>query len=145
MPYRYLDDIATADVAFCATAPTLEAMFLSAADATIRVMVENLDEVRPRMERTIALEADCLDLLLVRFLQELVFFKDADNTLLRAREVEIRPRAPDSGFELRGCLAGETIDPSRHRLNVDIKAVTLHRLKVERTAAGWECLVVLDI
>jgi SHS2 domain-containing protein len=143
MPYRYLDDIASADVAFCAAAPALEGMFLSAADATTQVMVEGLETVRPLVEKDVALEAEELDILLVRFLGELVFFKDAENLLLRARDIEIRSRG--SGYELRSRLAGEPIAPARHRLKVDIKAVTLHRLRVEHTAEGWECRVVLDI
>ena len=37
------------------------------------------------------------------------------------------------------------IDAGRHELIVDVKAVTLHRFKVEQTPRGWETLVILDI
>ena len=40
---------------------------------------------------------------------------------------------------------GEPIDPQRHRLRVDVKAVTLHRFSIEKTAQGWEATVILDI
>jgi SHS2 domain-containing protein len=40
---------------------------------------------------------------------------------------------------------GETYDPSRHVWEMEIKAVTLHRLCVERVEAGWRAQVVFDI
>ena len=42
MPYEYLEDVATADIAFRAWEPTLEGVFVAAADATMNVMVEDL-------------------------------------------------------------------------------------------------------
>ena len=42
MPYSYLEDVATADVAFEASGGTLEAMFAAASDATMNVMVRDL-------------------------------------------------------------------------------------------------------
>ena len=40
---------------------------------------------------------------------------------------------------------GEAIDPGRHRLRVDVKAVTLHGFSVQSTTDGWEARVILDI
>ena len=51
MPYRYLEDIATADVAFEAWGDTLEEMFVAAADATMNVMVSDLDTIAPVEKR----------------------------------------------------------------------------------------------
>jgi hypothetical protein len=45
MPYRFLEDIATADIAFEARGETLEEVFTAAAEATMNVMIESL--VRP--------------------------------------------------------------------------------------------------
>ena len=40
---------------------------------------------------------------------------------------------------------GEAIDPGRHRLRVDVKAVTLHGFSVQSTTDGWEAGVILEI
>ena len=37
------------------------------------------------------------------------------------------------------------LDPKRHRLLHEIKAITYHGLKVERTARGWQAEVIVDI
>ena len=143
MPYRYRDDIATADVAFEAWGVTVEDAFIAAADATMNVMVENLDAIGRSAEFVIELAHEQLDLLLFNLLNELVFFKDARGLLLRVEKLSIKRAV--SEFTLKGSVYGETLDPEKHRLNVDVKAVTLHRFSLRKTDAGWEAFVILDI
>jgi SHS2 domain-containing protein len=142
-PYRYLEGIATADVAFEAWGATMEETFLAAADATLNTMVEDIGTVSPRERRVLSVAAGSLDLLLFELLQELVYHKDADRLLLRVRDLRIEETG--SGFRLRADAAGETIDPGKHPLLADVKAVTLHRLSVEKTPSGWRAVVVLDV
>jgi len=40
---------------------------------------------------------------------------------------------------------GEPIDPDRHDLRTEVKAVTWHELRVTETELGWEGYVLLDI
>jgi len=141
--YRYLEEIATADVAFEARGATLEETFLAAADATLNTMVEEIGTVAPRERRVFSLAADSLDLLLFELLQELVYHKDAERLLLRVRDLRIEEAG--TGYRLHAEAIGETIDPGRHPLLADVKAVTLHRLAVERTPDGWRAVVVLDV
>jgi SHS2 domain-containing protein len=143
MPYDFLDDIAIADIAFEAWGETKEAMFVSAADATMNVMVADLQTIARREERKISLKAEKLDMLLFEFLQELIFYKDAEMLLLRVEVVKIRN--DDDICFVSANAYGEKIDPEKHDLIVDVKAVTLHKFKVEHTQRGWETLVVLDI
>ena len=142
-PYRYLEGIATADVAFEAWGATKEETFLAAADATLNTMVEEIGTVAPREHREISVAADALDLLLFELLQELVYHKDAGRLLLRVRELRIEETGGE--YRLRAEGWGETIDPDRHGLLADVKAVTLHRLSVEKTPSGWRAVVVLDV
>ncbi len=143
MPYRYLEDIATADVAFAAWGTTREEMFAACADALTNVMVADLASICRNEEIEVHLENEELDLLLFAFLNELVFYKDARQLLLRIASLTITG-APGE-FLLDALLAGERIAPDRHSLIVDVKAVTLHRFRVAETAQGWEAEVVLDI
>ena len=143
MPYRYRDDIALADIAFEAWGTSVEEVFIAAADATMNVMVEDLGTIGRSLELTSELEHDQLDLLLFDFLNELIFLKDARQVLLRAETLSIRKA--NSNFILKGVLYGERLDPQKHPLSVDVKAVTLHRFSLRQTDAGWEAFVVLDI
>jgi SHS2 domain-containing protein len=143
MPYTYLEEIAIADIAFRATGRTLEELFAAAADATVNVMVEDLATIRDRKRIPLRLENDALDLLLFDFLNEFVYLKDAKRLLLRAGTIRVGQQ--DSPFTLKGELYGEELDPLRHPLSGDVKAVTLHRFDLKRTDDGWEATVVLDI
>ena len=78
MPYRYLEDIATADIAFEAWGGTVEEMFKAAAEATMNVMVEDLDTIASEKQKALSVEDEAIDLLLFQFLQELIFYKDAE-------------------------------------------------------------------
>ena len=143
MPYRYLEEIAIADVAFEATGRTLEELFVAAADATTNVMVGDLASIADRERRTIRVEDEAPDMLLLDLLQELIYYKDAERLLLRVPEVHIK--STDGGLTLAAEAYGEQLDAEKHVLLVDVKAVTLHDFEVTQTEDGWHATVVLDI
>ena len=143
MPFEYLDDVATSDVAFQAWGETVEELFVAAADAVMNVMVEDLETIAPRQHRIITAAAPDHEMLLFELLQELIFYKDAEQLLLRVNGVSISVAA--QGLTLRADAAGEMLDPGRHDLGVDVKAVTMHRYKVEQNDRGWQAMVILDI
>lgn len=143
MPYEYLDDIAISDVAFRAWSETLEGLFVDATEALLNTMCDNPESIETKVRRSVQVEAESLDMLLLQLLQEMIFFKDAEQELLRATDVKILETV--QGYRLFCGAAGEKMDPNRHHLLVDVKAVTLHRLKVQSTPVGWEGTVVLDI
>ena len=53
MPYHYLEEIGTADIAFDATGRDLAELFRDAADATTNVMIDNIEAIQPRQTRQI--------------------------------------------------------------------------------------------
>lgn len=138
-----LADAPTSDAGFIASGATLDECFRSAADATLAIMLENPASLETRAVRHVRVNSEALDMLLVRVLEELLYFKDADSLFLRATEVHVAQSA--TGWEAAIDLAGEAIDPTRHQLSGDVKAITLHRLAVEQTADGWQATVVVDV
>jgi len=143
MRYHFLDDAFTADIGFIATGDTAEEMIIAAAAATIRVMVDNPHDIAPVVRKEIRLEAPSLEMALFDLLGELIFYKDAEELLLRVEEVTLTRRG--EVIVLTADARGEPIDRKRHRLIVDVKAVTMHCFKVEETPEGWTATVVLDI
>ena len=143
MPYKFLEEIGTADIAFEAVGRDLPELFRDAADATMNVMIDNLDAIEPRETRNIELSNEKIDMLLFDFLQELIYFKDAERLLLRTREVRIDER--DQKCFLKAEAAGEPLDAARHHQRADVKAVTLHDFSVEKEDSGWKARVLLDI
>jgi len=143
MPYKFLEEVGTADIAFEATGRDLPELFIAAADATMNVMIDNLDAIESRETREIDLWSDKIDMLLFDFLQELIYFKDAHRLLLRARETQVDQK--DDACFLKAKVAGERLDDTRHRQRADVKAVTLHGFSVEQRDGNWRARVLLDI
>ena len=145
MPYQFLDDIATADVAFKAWGQTQEELFTSSSDALMNVMVENLESISRKEKKELRLQNDSLEMLLFDFLGEFIFYKDAQRLLLRVAAIRIDEKTPGVRHQLTADLRGERMDIRKHHFNVDVKAVTLHRFEVKPSPQGWEASVVLDI
>jgi len=143
MPYKYIEDEVTADIAFIAWGIDLPTLFKGAGDALMNAMVENPDTIRLLEERIIEISHEQLDLLLYNLLDHIIFYKDKETLLLRL--VDIFIERSNAGWRLFAKGKGERLDASRHHPIIDVKAVTLHDLRVEPSDAGWQAHVVLDV
>jgi SHS2 domain-containing protein len=141
MPYRYLEDVATADAAFEVEGKTLEELFRDAAVATFEVMADT-GTVKPEVTREIKLENEDVDNLLFDWLSELVYLKDADGLIFSRFDVNIRK---NDAYKLKATASGEPINQRKHSLRSDVKAVTYHMFEVKKTGENWTARVVLDI
>jgi len=72
-------------------------------------------------------------------LNELLFVFDTEKLLMRDFDV----RVGSAGLE--ATCRTQPLDPARHRMLREVKAITYHRLKVERTEQGWIAEVIVDI
>ena len=134
MPGAWLEDGVTSDVTFRAWAATRDELVAAAVDATTAAMVAELDSLRAVERRTVTVEAGA---------DEVIFLKDTAALLLRA--VAVRVEGAAAPWRAIATLAGERIDPARHHLVADVKAVTWHGLRVERHGAEWQAEVTLDV
>lgn len=134
MRYEELDH--TADVGIRAHGATLDELFAAAA-AGMFSLVADLRKVRAVGEVEVRVKADDLEALMVRWLSELLFLHETQRLLLKEFDVRI------DGTSLDARARGETIDKKRHELKLNIKAVTYHRLRIDRKAGLAE--VIFDI
>ena len=141
MPFRYLEELSSADAAFEASGSTLEEVFRDSAMATFEVMADT-KTIKPLLRRDILVENHDVDGLLIDWLSELVFLKDSESLLFSVFEVSIRK---NDVYVLKGVAKGEKIDRDKHNLRSDVKAVTYHLLEVKKTEDKWVARVVLDI
>lgn len=133
---------ATGDLSLALHGRDASEVFRAAADALLAATVERVDAVERRTQRVVELRDTELDLLLRRFLNELVWLRDAEGLVLHPQNVRVRF---DGEPELRAELAGEELDRERHGLEYDVKAATVHGLRIQATDDGWEASVTLDV
>jgi len=142
MPFKFLEKIAIADIAFEATAKTRDGLFEQAAMAASDI-IANPEMIKQKIKKKIELKADSLEHLLYDFLSEIIYLKDTDGILFR--KYKIRVEDDDAGFMLTAVASGEKIDRKRHDLRNDLKAITMHMFVVEKRKNGWYARVVVDI
>ncbi|MHC4416609.1 MAG: archease [Planctomycetota bacterium] len=129
----------TADVGLRVTAADLDQLFVEAARGLFSMIVEDAEQVQTTCRVPIVIEGDEPTYLLLDWLTELLATFDTRHLLLAEFDVEVT----DRGIE--ATAAGEPVDPQRHRLLHEIKAITYHGLSVERTNRGWQAEVIVDI
>ena len=138
---RFFDH--TADVAFEATAASLDELFAEAARALLQTITDPAT-VRPNLHRGFELAAPDLETLLVDWLGELVYVFEVDRQLFS--DAEVRITEGTDGPRLAAVARGEPYDPSRHPIRVQVKAVTYHGLEVAcRPDGTWVARVVFDV
>ena len=140
MTFRFLPDVALADIAFEAESDSVEGLFESCALAVTDIMVDPRT-LRSTVQRKFELESENTDRLLYDFLTELIVAKDVDSLLFREFSVKVSKK----GTSLTATARGETIDRDRHRLRNDVKAVTMHLFGIKHRGSTWNTTVVLDI
>ena len=85
------------------------------------------------------LPADDLVYLLFDWLKALLYQFDAEKLVFSRFEVKVG----DEGVEASAW--GEPLDLERHEPAHEVKAITYHELKVEKTGDGWLAEVIVDI
>jgi protein archease len=129
----------TADLGLRARAPDLDTLFAEAAACLFSTVVEDLAAVRPLQRIELRIDGAERDYLLFDWLRELLYRFDSQRLLFSRFEARV------DAAGLTGSAWGEPFDPARHALAHEVKAITYHRLKVERTADGWLAEVIVDI
>jgi SHS2 domain-containing protein len=129
----------TADLGLRVQSPDLNSLFAEAAACLFSAVLEDVAAVEPRGAVAIEIGGTDREFLLFDWLRELLRRCEEDHQLFSKFEVAVR----EDG--LSAVAWGESFDESRHTFAHEVKAITYHELKVEKTAAGWLCEVIVDI
>jgi SHS2 domain-containing protein len=137
----------TADVGLAARADTPGELFEAMAEGLAELICRR-SAVRPARSRTISVQAEDIEALAVDYLSAILSAIQEDRFLVAAVEAEVffsTPSGEAGPASVRATLRGETYDPSRHEILIEVKAVTYHRLQVARRETEWQGRVILDL
>ena len=137
--YEYFEH--TADIGVRAFGINLAAAFEEEAKGMFNIMVD-IEGVNERQEIEITTEADTKENLLVEWLNALI--AEADHKGMAFASFQIQElRKVGTGYYLKGIAIGETLDPKRHNVKIEVKAATYSQLKVEfrRDKVMVQCIV----
>jgi SHS2 domain-containing protein len=143
MAFEIIEGMTSADIAFKATGDDLPMLFGAGAHALASIMLQNPETIMPELSITFECAEESLEMLYFDFLHEFIFYKDSENLILLPQKIEIDESS--DGYSLTCRAQGEKIDKKRHLFNIDIKAITLHKLLVKKERHGWSAIAVADV
>ena len=141
--FHFLDDVATADLAFEASGNSLQELFQGATCAVIETLADPTtvgSSWRQMIERTDEDPAE----LLFDWLSDLVYWKDAAGVVFSRSELTLIRQDLDC-WKLRGLLYGESVNGSTQTLRADVKGITKHLYEVKQEDMRWHARVVVDV
>jgi len=129
----------TADEGIIVRAESIRELLARAAWGMFSILTE-MDLVRPLEETAVEIKAWDREELMVRWLSQLNFLHCTRHVVFCRFDVQ----EPDARH-VAASVWGEPIDPARHVIHTEIKAVTFHGLEVVRDGPGWRARVLFDV
>lgn len=142
MRFRFLENVATADVAFEAFGKTLEEAFSNAALAMFEVETD-VKKVKSKIKKELFIQAENKEALLFDWLSELIFLTEKENMFFSKFDVKIEKI--DDKLKLIAEIYGEKIDKDKHELRTDVKGVSYHMMQIEEKPNQCKVRVLLDV
>ena len=134
----------TGDAGLRVTAGSLPELLIVCAEQMVHLCCPE-GHIRRSLARPVEVEGANLVELLINWLSEInglisVHHELYDSFTIRTLSL---PEAPP--LHVTGTAQGEPIDPDRHNLANEIKAVTFHEAYVRQEGDAWQCQVIFDL
>ncbi|MCF8024643.1 MAG: archease [Desulfobacteraceae bacterium] len=137
MPYEVIDH--TADTGIRVWALRLEELFAEAARAMFELITDP-DHLSFTETRHLQIEGMDLTDLLVNWLRELLLLWNIDQYLIQfTRILDINET------KLSAEVFVQPFDPENHVIYTDIKAVTYHGARADRSEGWWKAAIIFDV
>lgn len=139
--YKFIDH--TADIAVDVEADGLADLFFASAYAW-RESISDDKCLTVNQEKSLQLDEDTLEVLLVSFLSELNYLFQNNNWLMDSiRSIEVFER--NDHWVLNAMITGNNFDLVNFNLKAEIKAVTYHQMNIQNVNGKYLTRIVFDI
>jgi SHS2 domain-containing protein len=129
----------TADIGIIVYGTDVKELFSNAALALFSLITEP-ECIRDKLHLNLKVSSEGTDMLLVEWLNELIYFFDTKHLLFNRCNIESL-----TNDELNATCYGEGFDSTRHKIKRGIKAATYHMLKLDKNKDGYKAQVIFDI
>ena len=133
----------TADAYVAAYGKSLEEAFENAALATFEVMTDT-SKIAQTLEDSVEIEAPDEQALLYSWLEQLLINFETKGNLYSSFKISKIEETPN-GLRLRAKIYGEPYNPEKHPTKVGIKAITYHRMEINKKPNKVSVKFILDI
>jgi SHS2 domain-containing protein len=123
--FEYFD--VTADIGFKSYGKDLNEAFENASLAIFNIISDTSD-IDAKIEKSIEITSEDEVSLLYDYLEELLFLHEVEFMLFSQFDVNI-----DDNLHLKATIKGEEINWDKHERKTEIKAITFHKMQVEKS------------
>lgn len=103
-------------------------------------LITDIETIEVRERLSLEVEGVGRDDLMVNWMRELLYLYQGSGYLLKEfRVLEVREDY------VRGEVCGEKFDPDRHEIQRDIRAVTYHQGRMDKTGDQWTAQVIFEL
>ncbi len=124
--FEYFD--VTADIGFKSYGKDLNEAFENASLAIFNIISDTSD-IDAKIEKSIEITSEDEVSLLYDYLEELLFLHEVEFMLFSQFDVNI-----DDNLHLKATIKGEEINWDKHERKTEIKAITFHKMQVEKSS-----------
>ncbi|MBN2155092.1 MAG: archease [Candidatus Lokiarchaeota archaeon] len=145
MPNFYEFKEHPADIQVHAVGNTLEEAIEQVVIGMMDIMT-SVETVDTKISKQIKASAPDLEMLVVDYLTEYLFFFDTEQLLFS--KVKVSPIEFDEHtqtYQLNSVSNGESFDSSRHEMKTEIKAVTYSFLEIQQKKEKSEIWIIFDL
>jgi len=135
--YKLIDH--TADIGVIAFGKDLPEVFSNTAYGMFDILTD-ASKINSKSNFDLHVSAGNVEELLVMWLDELLYRYETERIVCNQFVIKKM-----DGKSLCATVSGEKVDYARHEIKTEIKNVTYHQLKVEKTNEGWRAQVIFDV
>ena len=129
----------TSDIGIKVFGNSMKDLFINAAFGMFDIMTD-ISSVNHSLAEGIEIAGDNPEEIMVSWLSELNYLFITESKIFNKFEIY---RLTDT--ELNGSAIGEKLDPRRHPIHTEIKAVTYHEIYIKQLKKKWEAQIIFDI
>ena len=133
----------TTDAYIQASGPTLEKAFEYAALALFDTMC-NVESISAKITETVEVDGEDEVILLNSWLEVLLLKFELERKVFSNFIVQPIQRKAE-GFHLSARISGETYDGKKHGAKVEVKAITYHKMEIERKGTTTTLRFIVDL
>ncbi len=136
----------TADIGIKVWAKQLSDLFTEAARGMMFIIMDR-EIIQAKKRKKIKVEAESREELFLKWLKEILYVIEKDGVVFSEFQIENDNLSYcyDFKYFIQAKLKGEKLNPTRHGICTEIKAVTRHNFFLKREENIWKTFVLFDI
>ena len=133
--YKYIDH--TADLGIEIYGSTLEELFVNVGRAIYETQLSG--KIASKKHKKIKLRSESVEDLFIDWCRELLYNFSVRGFIPLTYEISVHK------LSLEANLSGDIFDDQRHKIKIEIKNPTYHRLQIKKTDDHYQATIIFDV